>query len=285
MPHRRHSQPGVGGAPLTVAPLAGWRLASEPFYQPVGNEVAAFEAAHASRLPVLLKGPTGCGKTRFVEHMAWRLGLPLVTVACHEDLGASDLAGRWLLDGNGTHWMDGPLALAARHGGLCYLDEAVEARADTLVLLHPLADSRRVLPLERHGELLHAHPDFQLVISYNPGYQSLHKQLKPSTRQRFVALGFGYPVPDQEAAIVVREGGVDADRAQRLVALAQRTRRLVDDGLEEGASTRMLIHAARLMASGLPPQAAAMQAVAEPLSDDPALATALRTLVSASFEG
>jgi nitric oxide reductase NorQ protein len=166
-------------------PLASWRLTQAPYYEAVGDELAAFESAHASRLPVLIKGPTGCGKTRFVEHMAWRLGLPLVTVACHEDLSASDLAGRWLLDGEGTRWMDGPLALAARHGALCYLDEVVEARSDTTVLLHPLADSRRVLPLERHGELLSAHPDFQLVVSYNPGYQSLHKQLKPSTRQRW----------------------------------------------------------------------------------------------------
>ena len=264
-------------------PLADWRLRHEPYYAPVADEVAAFESAHALRLPVLLKGPTGCGKTRFVEHMAWRLGLPLVTVACHEDLGASDLAGRWLLDADGTRWLDGPLALAARHGALSYLDELVEARSDTTVLLHPLADTRRTLPLERRGELLQAHPDFQLVVSYNPGYQALHKPLKPSTRQRFVALAFDYPAPGQEAAIVAHEGGVDLALAQRLVALARRTRGLVDEGLDEGASTRMLVHAAQLVRAGRAPQAAAVQAVAEPLSDDPALSAALRALVAAAF--
>jgi nitric oxide reductase NorQ protein len=264
-------------------PLADWRLAEEPYYQSAGNEIAAFEAARSARLPVLLKGPTGCGKTRFVEHMAWRLQLPLVTIACHEDLTAGDLAGRWLLDAEGTRWMDGPLALAARHGALCYLDELLEARSDTTVLLHPLADTRRVLPLERHGELLKAHPDFQLVVSYNPGYQGLHKGFKPSTRQRFVALGFDYPEPASEAAIVAREGGVDDALAQRLVQLALRTRRLHDQGLEEGASTRMLVHAALLVRAGLPPQAAALQAMADPLSDDPELLAALHALVRASF--
>ena len=264
-------------------PLAGWRLHDEPYYEAVGDELAAFEAAHTARLPVLLKGPTGCGKTRFVEHMAWRLGLPLVTVACHEDLGGGDLAGRWLLDGEGTRWMDGPLALAARHGALCYLDELVEARADTTVLLHPLADTRRVLPLERRGELLQAHPDFQLVISYNPGYQGLHKRLKPSTRQRFVALAFDYPDEAREAQIVAHEGGVDADLALRLVRLARRTRQLVDEGLDEGASTRMLVHAAQLVGAGRSPLAAARQAIAEPLSDEPELAAALHALVAASF--
>lgn len=263
--------------------LAGWRLEQEPYYQPVGHEIAAFEAARAARLPVLLKGPTGCGKTRFVEHMAWRLKLPLVTVACHEDLTAGDLAGRWLLDAQGTHWMDGPLAMAARHGGLCYLDELLEARSDTTVLLHPLADTRRALPLERHGELLQAHPDFQLVVSYNPGYQGLHKGLKPSTRQRFVALEFGYPEPAIEAAIVAREGGVDEAFARRLVQLGGRTRRLQDQGLEEGASTRMLVHAALLVRAGLPAAQAARQAIADPLSDDADLLGALNALVRASF--
>lgn len=268
---------------VTGDPLATWRLREAPYYQGVGDEVDAFLQAHACRLPVLLKGPTGCGKTRFVEHMAWRLGLPLVTVACHEDLGAADLAGRWLLDGESTHWMDGPLAMAARHGGICYLDELVEARSDTAVLIHPLADARRVLPLERRGELLQAHPDFQLVISYNPGYQSLHKQLKPSTRQRFVGLAFDYPEPEIEASIVVQESGVSAALAQQLVALAVRTRRLVDEGLEEGASTRMLVHAAQLMEAGRAPSSAAREAVAIPLSDDPDLAVALHALVDACF--
>jgi nitric oxide reductase NorQ protein len=268
---------------VSADPLADWRLHEQPFYQPAGNEIAAFEAAHFARLPLLLKGPTGCGKTRFVEYMAWRLKLPLVTVACHEDLSAGDLAGRWLLDGQGTHWMDGPLALAARHGAICYLDELLEARSDTTVLLHPLADTRRALPLERHGELLHAHADFQLVVSYNPGYQGLHRDLKPSTRQRFVALGFDYPAPETEAAIVEHEGGADSDLAKRLVQLGLRTRRLVDEGLDEGASTRMLVHAALLMRAGLSPQDAALQAIADPLSDDPDVGATLRALVRASF--
>lgn len=266
-----------------VDPLASWRLPAEPYYQPVGDEIAAFNAARAARLPLLLKGPTGCGKTRFVEHMAWRLGLPLVTVACHEDLSAGDLAGRWLLDAQGTRWMDGPLALAARHGGLCYLDELLEARADTTVLLHPLADTRRVLPLERCGELLHAHPDFQLVVSYNPGYQGLHRDLKPSTRQRFVALSFSYPDPQTEARIVVREGFATPELAEQLVRLAVRTRRLRDEGLVEGASTRMLVHAALLVRAGLSLQAAASQAIAEPLSDDSDVGATLHALVRASF--
>lgn len=265
-------------------PLAGWRLRSAPFWQPVAGEAQAFEAAAATRLPILLTGPTGCGKTRFVEHMAWRLGRPLVTLACHEDLTAGDLAGRWLLDERGTHWQDGPLALAARHGAICYLDELVEARSDALVVVHPLADSRRVLPLERKGELLHAHPDFLLVASYNPGYRGLHKTLKPSTRQRFTTLAFDYPQPAAEAAIVAAEGGIDAALAERLVALAVRTRRLQQDGLEEGASTRLLVHAAQLVRAGLSPRAACLHAVAGPLTDDPALARVLVELVHAAFE-
>jgi nitric oxide reductase NorQ protein len=268
---------------LAADALAQWRLRQEPYYRPIGDEVVAFEAAHSARLPLLIKGPTGCGKTRFIEYMAWRLNLPLVTVACHEDLGASDLAGRWLLDSTGTRWMDGPLALAARHGALCYLDEMVEARSDTTVLLHPLADSRRQLPLERRGELLQAHPDFQLVVSYNPAYQALHKQLKPSTRQRFVAMSFEYPDAVRETEIVVHEGGISPDIAMQLVSLAQRTRHLVAEGLDEGASTRMLVHAAQLMRAGRAPDEAAIQAVAEPLTDDPFLAETLRALVTASF--
>lgn len=271
--------------PCTVErdPLADWRLREAPFYQPVAGEVRAFEAAAAARLPVLLTGPTGCGKTRFVEHMAWRLQRPLVTLACHEDLTAGDLAGRWLLDAEGTRWQDGPLALAARHGGICYLDELVEARSDALVVIHPLADTRRVLPLERRGELLHAHPDFLLVASYNPGYRGLHKALKPSTRQRFTALVFSYPAAAVEAAIVAAEGGIDGDLAARLVALAGRTRRLQADGLDEGASTRLLVHAAQLARGGLPVREACLQAVAAPLTDDEALARVLAELVHASF--
>ena len=264
-------------------PLADWCVAQEPYYRPVGREVQAFEAAFAARLPVLLKGPTGCGKTRFVEHMAWRLGLPLVTIACHEDLNSGDLGGRWLMDAQGMRWQDGPLAMAARHGAMCYLDELVEARADATVLIHPLADTRRMLPLERHGELLHAHPDFQLVVSYNPGYQGLNKGLKSSTRQRFTALIFDYPDAEAEAAIVAQEAGIDAALAQRLVALGQRTRQLQTHGLDEGASTRMLVHAAQLVRAGLSQRDACLQAVAVPLSDDLDVLTALQGLVHACF--
>ena len=273
----------MSALPFPSDPLAGWRLRAEPWYLPVGGEVAAFEAAYALRLPVLLKGPTGCGKTRFVEHMAWRLGRPLVTVSCHEDLTAGDLVGRWLLDAEGTRWHDGPLTLAARHGAICYLDEVVEARPDTTVVLHPLTDSRRVLPLDKRNELLHAHPDFQLVVSYNPGYQGLHKQLKPSTRQRFTALEFGYPAAQAEACVVAHEAGVDAVLAERLVALAQRTRRLAGEGLDEGASTRMLVHAAALIGRGVSVRDACLQAVVLPLSDEPDLVEALRAAVDASF--
>lgn len=265
-------------------PLADWRIGREPYYRPVNGEERAFEAAVAARLPVLLTGPTGCGKTRFVEHMAWRLNRPLVTLACHEDLTAGDLAGRWLLDAEGTRWQDGPLALAARHGAICYLDELVEARSDALVLVHPLADTRRVLPLERRGELLHAHPDFLLVASCNPGYRGLHKEIKPSTRQRFTALAFDYPAPDTEVAIVAAEAGIEPVLAARLVALAGRTRRLQGDGLDEGASTRLLVHAAQLARAGLPLRAACLQAIAAPLTDDPGLAAVLVDLVHAAFE-
>src|SRR6266704_1912255 len=185
--------------------LDAYQITSEPFYQPVGDEIAVFEAAFAERLPVMLKGPTGCGKTRFVEHMAWRLAKPLVTVAAHEDMTASDLAGRYLLEPNGTVWHDGPLTMAVRHGAICYLDEIVEARQDTTVVIHPLTDARRILPLEKKGELVHAHPDLQLVISYNPGYQNIMKDLKQSTKQRFGALDFGWPQRDVEIEIVAHE--------------------------------------------------------------------------------
>jgi nitric oxide reductase NorQ protein len=268
---------------MSAHPLQAWCLDAEPYYAPQTDELAVFEAAHALRLPVLLKGPTGCGKTRFVEHVAWRLGKPLLTVACHDDLSASDLVGRWLLDAQGTRWQDGPLALAARHGALCYLDEVVEARSDTTVVLHPLTDARRILPLTACNELLHAHPDFQLVVSYNPGYQGMHKTLKPSTRQRFVGLEFRYPGAEQEAAVVAHEGRVDTALARQLVMVAERTRRLKEHGLAEGASTRMLIHAAALTRHGLSPRTACQQAITCPLSDDPDLATALAAAVDASF--
>jgi len=259
------------------------KMSELPFYKPHGNEIELFEHAYRNRLPLLIKGPTGCGKTRFVEHMAWRLGKPLVTVACHDDLSASDLVGRWLLDAQGTRWQDGPLTQAARHGALCYLDEVVEARADTTVVLHPLTDARRILPLSACNELLQAHADFQLVVSYNPGYQALHKTLKPSTRQRFVGLEFNYPAAEQEAAVVAHEGQVDIALARQLVAVAERTRRLKEHGLTEGASTRMLIHAAALSRQGLSARVACQQAITCPLCDDPDLATALAAAVDASF--
>lgn len=273
----------LAAACLQAHPLADWLIREEPRYQPVRDEVQAFEAAHARRLPLLLKGPTGCGKTRFVEYMAWRLGKPLVTVACHDDLSAHDLTGRWLLDADGTRWSDGPLTLAARHGAICYLDEVFEARPDTIVALHPLADGRRILPLEKRGELVRAHADFHLVASFNPGYQAYGKSLKPSTRQRFTALSFAYPDPATESRIIAQEAGVGEDVATRLAALGERTRRLAGHGLEEGASTRMLIHAAALMKAGLPARSACMQAIVEPLSEDATLLAALREIVSASL--
>lgn len=224
---------------------------SEPYYQSAGSEVALFEAAYQMRLPMVLKGPTGCGKTRFMEHMAWRLKRPLITVACNEDMTASDLVGRFLLDANGTVWHDGPLTIAARYGAICYLDEVVEARQDTTVIIHPLTDNRRTLPLDKRGELIHAHPDFQLVVSYNPGYQSLTKDLKQSTKQRFGALDFDYPQEAIEADIVAHESGVVADIAKKLVGIAHRSRALRGRGLEEGISTRMLINAGGLIQAGI----------------------------------
>ncbi|BBO21622.1 MAG: CbbQ/NirQ/NorQ/GpvN family protein [Rhodocyclaceae bacterium] len=260
------------------------RIESEPYYQPVRDEVALFESAHRRRLPVLLKGPTGCGKTRFVEYMAWRLKRPLVTVACHDDLTTADLVGRYLIVGNETVWVDGPLAAAVRAGALCYLDEIVEARKDTTVVIHPLADNRRMLAIDKRGELLAAPGDFMLVISYNPGYQSVLKEIKPSTRQRFVALEFDYPEAAVEAGIVAREGGVDADTARRLVKLGELTRNLKGAGLDEGASTRLLVHAAQLIADGVAPAAACTAAIARALSDDPEMTGTLDDLVGAVFD-
>lgn len=269
--------------PAQAHPLADWLVRREPWYRPVGGEVQAFEAAYRERLPLLLKGPTGCGKTRFVEYMAWRLGKPLITVACHDDLTAGDLTGRWLLDAEGTRWHDGPLTLAARHGAICYLDEFLEARSDTAVVLHPLTDSRRILPLEKCSELVHAHPDFFLVASFNPGYQGFGKALKPSTRQRFTALTFNYPQPAVEAAVIEQETGIGADAAALLAAIGERTRRLAGEGLDEGASTRMLIHAASLARAGLPLRAACMQALVDPLTEDHDVHRVLRGIVDASI--
>jgi nitric oxide reductase NorQ protein len=254
-----------------------------PFYLARGNEVAVFEQCHARGLPVLLKGPTGCGKTRFLEYMAWRLGRPLITVACHDDLSATDLTGRYLVIGGETVWHDGPLSAAARSGAICYLDELVEARADTIVVIHPLADHRRVLPIEKTGELIAAADGFQLVISYNPGYQQLLKELKPSTRQRFVTIEFALPAPDAERRIVAHEGGVSDPTAAALVELAGRVRRLDAHGLAELPSTRLLVSTARLMAGGIAAGEACRAALIAPLTDDPELLAAMDALVSATF--
>jgi len=257
--------------------------AEEPYYLASGSEVQVFERCHARGLAVMLKGPTGCGKTRFVEHMAWRLDRPLVTVACHDDLSASDLTGRYLVRGGETVWQDGPLTLAARLGAICYLDEVVEARQDTIVVIHPLTDDRRMLPLDKAGELLTAAPGFQLVISYNPGYQHVLKDLKPSTRQRFVALDFNFPAPEAEAAIVTHESGIDLPTARGLVQLGGRLRLLRDRGLAEVPSTRLLVATARLIVGDIPVEEACRVALLAPLTDDPELLAGMRDLVSASL--
>lgn len=263
--------------------IGQYRIASEPFYQSQGDEVSLYEAAYAARLPVMLKGPTGCGKSRFVEHMAWKLGRPLITVACNEDMTASDLVGRYLLDRDGTRWLDGPLTTAARIGAICYLDEIVEARQDTTVVIHPLTDHRRTLPLDKKGEVIAAHPDFQLVISYNPGYQSLMKDLKQSTKQRFAAFDFDYPEPGLEAQIVARETGIDAETAGRLVQLAGTARNLKGHGLAEGVSTRLVVYAAQLIRRGVAPRAACRTAMARPITDDADIRATLDHAVDAVF--
>ena len=261
--------------------LTHFRITSPPFYHQTGNEKAIFQAAAAGRLPLMLKGPTGCGKTRFVEHMAWQLGRPLITIACHEDMTAADLAGRYLLTADGTVWTDGPLTQAVRHGAMCYLDEIVEARQDTTVVIHPLTDNRRVLPLDRKGELVTAHPDFLLVVSYNPGYQSAVKDLKESTKQRFVAIDFDYPSAEAEAAIVAHEADIALPTAADLVHVAARTRNLRGRGLAEGASTRMIVHAARLLAAGIPMQEALRASLVLPLTDDTDMREALEAVIDA----
>jgi nitric oxide reductase NorQ protein len=261
--------------------MDAYRIEAEPYYRATGDEIALFEAAYSDRLPVMLKGPTGCGKTRFVEHMAWRLGKPLVTVAAHEDMTAADLAGRYLLAPEGAVWHDGPLTLAVRHGAICYLDEIVEARQDTTVVIHPLTDARRILPLDKKNEVVAAHPDFQLTISYNPGYQSAVKDLKESTKQRFVAVEFRYPAPQVEAEIVAREGGASSGLAATLVDIAERSRNLRGRGLDEGASTRMLIHTARLVGRGVPVARAVQAGVVLPITDDADVREALSAAIAA----
>ncbi len=255
--------------------------ATAPFYLPQGDEVSVFEAAAARRLPVLLKGPTGCGKTRFVAHMAHRLGRPLHTVACHDDLSAADLIGRYLLKGGETVWVDGPLTRAVREGAICYLDEVVEARKDVTVVLHPLTDDRRILPIDRTGVELEAHPDFLLVASYNPGYQNILKTLKPSTRQRFVALEFGFPSAAHEIPVVARESGLSEDRVQPLVRLAGKLRAMKGQDLEEGVSTRLVVYCAQLIAGGMSMDRAIRAAMIEPLTDDADVKAGLRDLVTA----
>ena len=266
-----------------VLKIDEYRISEEPYYLPLGKEIEIFEAAHENRLPILLKGPTGCGKTRFMEHMAWRLKLPLITVACHDDLTAADLVGRYLITSGETVWIDGPLARAVRTGAICYLDEVVEARKDTTVVIHPLADDRRVLPIEKNGEVLSAPESFCLAISYNPGYQSVLKDLKTSTRQRFVAIELDYPQPDLECEIIMKESGIDKDMAEKLVRFAGMTRNLKDSGLEEGASTRLLVHAGKLMASGIDPANACHGAIAESLTDDPEMLEAINELSASLF--
>ncbi|MDN3555834.1 CbbQ/NirQ/NorQ/GpvN family protein [Halomonas maura] len=269
---------------MAVSPLAATPREQEPpFYQSVGNECTMFEQAFRQRLPLLLKGPTGCGKTRFVSHMAARLGKPLYTVACHDDLTAADLTGRYLLQGGETRWVDGPLTRAVREGGICYLDEVVEARKDVSVVLHPLTDDRRLLPLERTGELLEAPDDFMLVVSYNPGYQHILKSLKPSTRQRFVAMSFDFPPPGVERDIVARESGLPAERCAALVNLAASLRAMKGQDLEEGVSTRLLVYCATLIQGGMPVLEAARATLVEPLSDDADVQEGLMEAIRATF--
>lgn len=257
-----------------------YKVKDEPFYLPVGKEVELFEASYAAKLPVMLKGPTGCGKTRFVEYMAHRMKRPLITVACHEDLSSTDLVGRFLLEGNETVWHDGPLTAAVRAGAICYLDEVVEARKDTVVIIHPLTDDRRRLPIEKRGTVLDAPPEFMLVVSYNPGYQSILKDLKQSTRQRFVAMEFEYPNADSETQIVAKEGGIDASVAADLVKIGEKIRNLRGHGLEEGVSTRLLIYAAQLIAKGIAPADAAEVALSAPITDDRDLQRSIREIIT-----
>ncbi len=261
-----------------------FNIIEEPFFATQSNETSLYSAAYNSRLPVMIKGPTGCGKSRFVEHMAFKLGKPLITVSCNEDITASDLIGRFLLDSNGTRWIDGPLTLAARHGAICYLDEIVEARQDTMVVIHSLTDHRRELMLDKKGELIKAHKDFQLVISYNPGYQSLMKDLKQSTKQRFTGIDFNYASADLEASIVVKESGIDSNTAEKLVKLAQTTRNLVGHGLDEGASTRLLNYAGTLIKEGIDAKDACHMALICPITDDAEVRATMGGAIDAIFD-
>jgi nitric oxide reductase NorQ protein len=283
--------------------LEEYVIDKEPYYLPQGDEVPLFEAAYAEKIPVLLKGPTGVGKTRFVEYMSWRLGktlltakpkaraeadghhgIPLLTVACHEDMTASDLVGRYLIEEEGTRWIDGPLTRAVRYGGICYLDEVVEARKDTTVLIHPLTDHRRILAMEKRGSIMEAHEGFLMVISYNPGYQTALKDLKQSTRQRFVALEFGFPPKELEAKVVAHESGVDEETAWQLAKLGEKVRNLKEHGLQEGASTRLLIYAGKLIVRGISPRRACQVAVVDALSDEVHAQRSVQEVVNSIFE-
>ncbi len=262
-------------------------LGEQPYYLPLKDEISVFESAYEAKLPILLKGPTGCGKTRFVEHMTWQLyqgkseipEVPLVTVSCHEDLTATDMVGRYLLKGDETVWSDGPLTRAVRTGAICYLDEIVEARKDTTVLIHSLTDHRRILPIDKTGELVSAHAEFLLVISYNPGYQSVLKDLKPSTRQRFVSLEFDYPSVELETTIIAHEAQIETDSAERLAVIGERVRNLKQHGFEEGVSTRLLIYAGQLMARKIDPRRAAEAAIISAVSDDTTVQQAVADIV------
>jgi nitric oxide reductase NorQ protein len=258
-------------------------ITEEPYYEPVGSEIELFLAAYKSQIPILLKGPTGCGKSRFMEHMAWHLKRPLITVSCHDDLTASDLVGRYLITGGETKWVDGPLARSVRAGAICYLDEIVEARKDTMVVIHPLADDRRVLPIEKLGEVVEADDKFCMAISYNPGYQSVLKDLKQSTRQRFIAMEFNYPSAKLEKKIIIKESGVNEATAASLVKFAEMTRNLKGSGLEEGASTRLLVHAAKLIQADVDPIEACRAAIGQALTDDAEMINAVNELSATLF--
>lgn len=263
--------------------IEDFSVKDEPFYMPLGNEINLFEQAYTSKLPVMLKGPTGCGKTRFLQHMAYRLGRPLITVACHEDLTTSDLVGRYLLKGGETVWNDGPLTTAVKIGAICYLDEVVEARKDTTVVIHPLTDDRRILPIEKKGEIIAAPEDFMLVISFNPGYQTFLKDLKQSTKQRFIAMDFNYPQADLETKILVRETGITEETAAKLVELAQKIRNLKNRGLEEGVSTRLLIYTGQLIKNRIDVMEAVQAAMIKPISDDESMQMSLREIAISIF--
>jgi len=263
--------------------IQSFRVDREPFYAEVHGEVGLFTIAAKSKIPVMLKGPTGCGKTRFIQHMAYKLGRPLITVACHEDLTASDLVGRYLLKGQETVWVDGPLTIGVKHGAIVYLDEVVEARKDTTVIIHPLSDDRRVLPIEKKGQIVEAADDFMLVISYNPGYQSVLKDLKQSTKQRFMAIEFDYPSAAVETTVLEREAGVNRDIAEKLVKLGGKVRNLKNHGLEEGVSTRLLIYAGTLIKQGVAPDQACDVAIARPITDDVDMQRSIHELVKAIF--